>query len=459
MKHLVVVGAGITGLSAAWQASRVAGWAVTVLEAEPRAGGKIRTSTVTLDDGSEMVIDEGADAFLARVPEAVHLCDELGLRDELTSPAVGRAKVFLDGELRFLPDLTVLGVPTDMDALADAEVLSSGGLGRVVAEWQRQGPAPEGDVAIGPFLAERFGDELVDRVVGPLVGGINAGDVAELSLRAVTPQLAEAASDGDSLAAALARQRVQTPPTGPVFNALLGGTGRLVDALVDQLAGRGVGVQFAEPVETLRRDDNSWAVGVGGSELQADAVVLTTPAPVTADLLAPICAEASSGLAGLTHSSVALVTLVYRRDDVPVELDASGLLIPPSQGLFMTAVSWGSTKWSHWDDGRHVVLRASAGRTGDERQAAMDDDELIGALRADLGTTMGIEAAPVAVRVGRWELGFTQYRVGHLDLVDRIESALARDCPGLAVAGAAYRGLGIPACIRQGRTAAAQLTR
>ena len=197
--------------------------------------------------------------------------------------------------------------------------------------------------------------------------------------------------------------------------------------------------------------------GPGSAPIDADVVVLTTPAPDTAELLAPLCPAASRELAAMTHSACALVTLVFGAEDVPTELDASGFLVPRSEGLFLTAASWGSSKWAHWDDGRHVVLRVSAGRTGDERQAELDDDELVAALRADLVTTMGITGAPVATRVARWPLGFTQYEVGHLERVDRIEAALSEDCPTLAVAGAAYRGLGLPACIRQGRTAARRL--
>ena len=211
------------------------GLRVTLLEAADRFGGKVRTSDVTLDDGTTMTIDEGADAFLARVPDAVQLCRELGLDGELTQPAIGRAKVYLDGELRFLPDDTVLGVPTDMEALAASGLLSEGGLATAAAELDRTDAAPDGDVAIGPFLADRFGTELVDHVVGPLIGGINAGDVDELSLTVVTPQLAEAAADGGSLSAALAGRRRAEPVTGPVFHALLGGSGRLIEALVDAL--------------------------------------------------------------------------------------------------------------------------------------------------------------------------------------------------------------------------------
>ncbi len=458
-RHLVVVGGGITGLAAAWEASADPQVRVTVLEVDDRFGGKVRTSAMTLDDGSSMVIDEGADAFLARVPDAVGLCRELGLDDELTQPAIGRAKVFVDGALHFLPDDTVLGVPTDVDTLAASGLLDEQALARAAAEWDRTGAAPEGDVAIGPFLAQRYGEQLVDRVVGPLIGGINAGDVDELSLQAVTPRLAEAAADGDSLSRALARRRVPPSAGAPVFHALRGGSGRLIEALVEHLAGRGVALRTGTAATALRRDGDRWLVELAEHEpaLEADAVVLACPAPTAASLLSTLSPPAAQELAVMTHSAVALVTLVFEASAVPIELDASGFLVPRSAGLFMTAVSWGSSKWAHWDDGRHVVLRASAGRTGDERQASMDDDELVAALLADLRTTMGITVEPVATRVARWPLGFTQYTVGHLDRVDRIEAALGRDCPGVVVAGSPYRGLGLPACIRQGREAARHL--
>lgn len=459
-RHLVVVGAGITGLAAAWEASSDPALRVTVFESEQRAGGKVRTSAVALDDGTELIIDEGADAFLARVPDAVRLCEELGLRDELTQPAVGRAKVFVDGELRFLPEDTVLGVPTDIDALAASGILSDEGLAAAATELARTDAALDDDVAIGPFLVDRYGAELVERIVGPLIGGINAGDIDELSLAAVTPQLAEAAADGGSLSAALARRRPATTPDTPVFHALLGGSGRLIEVLVEQLGERGVELRLGAPVRELGRDGDRWQLKVAGDDepVDADLVLLTSPAPVSAALLAPHSAAAAEELGAMTHSAVALVTLVYEATDVPIELDASGFLVPRSAGMLLTAASWGSSKWAHWNDGRHVVLRVSAGRTGDERQSDMGDDELVAGLRADLATTMGITAAPVATRIARWPLGFTQYTVGHDDRVTRLEHALGTDCPGLMVAGASYRGLGLPACIRQGRDAVRRLS-
>lgn len=473
--RLVVVGGGITGLAAAWEASRRPGVHVTVLEAADRFGGKVRTSPLSMGDGSTLMVDEGADAFLARVPDAVQLCRELGLDDELTQPATGRAKVYSGGQLHFMPTDTVLGVPLDVDQLATSGILSPEGLEEVRAEadddrWAAAGaarPTPGDDMAIGEYLAGRFGHELVARLVGPLIGGINAGDVEELSLRAVTPQLADAADAAGtgSLMEALRRTRAAAPPAGPVFHALLGGTERLVEALVEQLQARGVDLRTDAGVERIRpidggahrielRDDGSDG---GARHLDADAVLLAVPAPKSAALLRKLSADAAAELEGITHSSPVLVTLVYRRQDIGEELDASGFLVARDAGLLVTAASFGSSKWAHWDDGRHVVLRVSAGHAHDDRPMQMSDDEVVRAIRADLADIAGIAAEPITARVSRYPDGFAQYTVGHLQRVDRIEAALRRDQPAIAVAGAAYRGVGIPACIRQGREAARSL--
>ena len=438
-----MVGGGITGLAASWEASGHPGVHVVLHEAEDRLGGKIRTSPVRLDGGTELLVDEGADAFLARVPDAVELCRELGLDDELTEPAIGRAMVVHRGSLRFLPTDTVLGVPLDLEVLAGTGLLSEHGTAAVAAELDRDDPPLSVDVAIGPFLSERLGPELVDTLVGPLIGGINAGDVDQLSLSAVTPQLADAAADGGSLIAALRRRRPAGNP-GPVFHGLLGGTGRLVEALAEQLVARGVELRTGHRLDDLASTGD-------------DPVVITSPAPAAAQLVRQWSPDAATELDHITHSSVTLVTFVFERDDVPGPLDASGVLVPPGEGRFATAVSWGSSKWAHWDDGRHVVLRASAGRIGDDRAAHLSDDEVVARLLDDLSDLMGVAADPVGVRVSRWPLGFAQYTVGHLERVERIEAALAADLPRVAVAGAAYRGLGIPACIRQGRNATRQL--
>jgi protoporphyrinogen/coproporphyrinogen III oxidase len=460
-RRLVIVGGGITGLAAAWEATGHSGTEVVVLEATERPGGKIRTSELPMGDGTSLSVDEGADAFLARVPDAVGLCRELGLAGELTQPAIGRARVLVDGRLLDMPGGTVLGVPTDTDALAATGILSDDGLRSVCREPEQPMPHLAGDVAIGRFLGDRFGRELVERLVGPLIGGINAGDVDELSLRAVTPQLAEAAEDGGSLMEAL-RRRQAADATGstPVFHGLRSGTGRLVDELSRQLRDRGVQLRTDSPVaRVVAEPGRGYRLEVPGGPLTADAVLLATPAPAAARLLSGISPAAAEELGAITHSSVVLVTLVYDRQDVPGALDASGFLVPRTAGLLMTAASWGSSKWAHWDDGRHVILRVSAGNVHDDRPIRMSDAEVVEALGADLRSTMDITAPARTARVTRYPDGFAQYTVGHLGRVGRIESALAAEHPSIAIAGAAYRGVGIPACIRQGREAAARLCR
>lgn len=478
MSRLVVVGGGITGLAAAWEATQHPRVEVIVLEADDRLGGKIRTSAVgdgvgpvgdlavSDSDAAEMVIDEGADAFLARVPDAVELCRELGLEDELTQPAVGRAQVFVDGRLQFLPTDTVLGVPLDFDALAASGLVSPAGVEQARAETTREWSAPDGDVSIGAFLTERYGREVVEHVVGPLIGGINAGDVDRLSLAAVTPQLAEAARDGGSLTEALRRRVPATPATTPVFHALLGGTERLIEVLAGALRERGVTIetgvrvlgatasQGAVHVDVERRGD---AGGSGTATLTTDDLVLATSARVSADVVRDVSPGTAEALDAITYSSVALVTFVFDRDDLPGALDASGFLVPRDAGLLLTAASVGSSKWAHWDNGRHVVLRVSAGHTGDERAVDLSDHDLLTGLRADLRSTLGVSAPPLAARISRWRDGFAQYEVDHLARIDALESSLEHDVAQIRLAGASYRGLGIPACVRQGRAAARSL--
>ncbi|MEX0767052.1 MAG: protoporphyrinogen oxidase [Microthrixaceae bacterium] len=461
MTELLIIGGGITGLAAAWEAVQVPGVEVTLIDTQPRLGGKILSSPISLPNDQSMIIDEGADAFLCRVPDAVQLCRELGLESEFTHPAMSRAQVFVDGALHFLPTDTVLGVPLEFEPLAASGLLSDAGMQRAREEVQFDWPAPIGDVSIGGFLTERYGRELVDHVVAPLIGGINAGDVDTLSMQSVTPQLYEAAMLGGSLTLALRQQaqRAAVPSSTPVFTTLLGGISVLIETLQKALKARGV--QILSPAQAnkcyLADQGKILTELAAGSPIEADSVLICTSAPIAAELLRQVSTQTASLLQQVSYSSVALVTFVFERNSVPGELLASGFLVPRLAQMCLTAASVGSTKWAHWDDGKHVVLRVSAGHDKDKRSAKLSDDQLRSALLADLQTTLGITDPPLATRVSRWPDGFAQYRVGHKQLVEEIEYSLATDCPQILLAGASYRGLGIPACIRQGRTAAKQL--
>ncbi len=455
----------MTGLSAAWEAL---GRGATVAVVEPdEPGGKVRASTF---DGG--VLDEAADAFLARVPEGVELCRELGLQGTLVSPAQRRAHVFSQGALRMLPAGQLLGVPTDLDELAASGIVSPAGVEIARADHRTALVAPEGDVPIGALVRARLGDEVHERLVDPLVGSINAGDTDRLSLAATAPQLDMAARSGaPGLMAACARLR--TPAGGggaapdgrpegdeaPVFFAPRGGMGSLAATLANAVADGG-GCFVHGAARALERDSGgrNWRVEVasnaGRSALDADGVVLAAPAPASASLLDGHCPVASGVLGGLHYVSVVMVSLALARHHVERDLDASGLLVPRVEGRLVTACSWVSSKWAHLQpDPETVWLRASAGRDGDDRATSLDDEALVDAVLADLAGLMEVRGVPRAVRVSRWPSSFPQYRPGHLDRVATVETAV-EPLGRLAVAGAGMRGLGVPACIAQGRAAA-----
>ena len=439
---IAVVGGGITGLAAAYELVQL-GEEVVVLEASDRLGGKIRTSSF-----AGRPVDEGADAFLARVPWAVDLCKELGLTDDLVAPAQGSALVWAKGALRPIPEGVVLGVPTGVASLARSGLISPLGLLRAGLDLVLPRRRIDGDRSVGELIRSRMGGEVLELLVDPLLGGINAGDADRLSVDASAPQLADAARRHRSLILGL-RGAPKAPP-GPVFHAHPGGMERLVDAVVARLAG--IDIRLGAPVDRLVADGGRYRLEPAG--VTADRVVVATPAFAAADLLADAAPEAAARLRAIDYSSVAVVTMAFPRSSVPGPLDASGYLVPKREGRLTTAVSWSSSKWTHLGGGDEVILRASAGSYGDGRALALDDDALVDALTAELREATGVTGAPTATRVTRWDRAFPQYTPGHLARVEEIERSVANALPGVHLAGAAYRGIGIPACIRQGREAA-----
>lgn len=454
MARVVVVGGGITGLAAAWEL-RDEGADVVVLEAGDRLGGLISTSPF-----AGRPVDDAADSLLARVPWGVELGRELGVGDQLVSPASRTAYVWHDGALRPFPPGHVLGVPTDPAAAVASGVLTDAERRRVEQDLLGEGPLLEEDRSVGAVVRERLGDAVADRLVGPLVGGINAGSIDRLSIDAVTPQLAAAARADHSLIRALQPLASKPGVEGePVFFAHPQGMGHLVDVLVERLEHHRVQMATGRAVEAIepRGDDTSWLVHTAAEPLEADQVVLAVPAATAAALLRPLVPAAAELLADIDHASVALVTLAVATADVGRPLDATGYLIPPSAGTTVTAVSWSSTKWAHLapDDGR-AVLRASVGRSDDPSPLDLDDERLLDVVLADLRTTMALDGDPSEVRIGRYPCSLPQYAPGHLDRVAHLEALVGSGAPGVRLAGAAHRGLGIPACIHQGREAAAQ---
>jgi oxygen-dependent protoporphyrinogen oxidase len=446
MANVAVVGGGITGLAAAWEAARL-GAEVTLFEAGDRLGGRIRT-----EDVGGRSVDLGPDAFLARVPQALDLCRELGLEGELVHPAAAGAAVWAGGRLRPLPHGLVLGAPTgvaDLVRLVRAGLLPPAAAVRAAADLVRPATRWGPDPSVGDVVTARLGPAVHARTVDPLVGGIHAGPSEHLSALAAAPQLAEAARSR-SLMRGLRAERAGAGTTGgaagaaaggtPLFASLRAGLGRLVERLDAELRARGVAVEMGSPVE---------AVPIPGF----DATVVATPAAVAAGLLQGAAPSAAADLRAVDYASVVLAVLVYPESAVPRPPAGTGFLVPAGEGRLLTACSYASAKWPHWAGPGQVVLRASAGRWGDERALQLDDQALADRVHGELAEALGLAGHPVVTRVVRWERSFPQYRPGHLGRVARVEQDLARHLPTVVLAGAAYRGVGIAACVAQGRAA------
>ncbi|MET9985433.1 protoporphyrinogen oxidase [Streptomyces rochei] len=451
--HVVVIGGGIAGLAAAHRLLE-RGARVTVLEASDRVGGKLLPGEV-----AGVRVDLGAESLLARRPEAVGLAREVGLADRLQPPATASASLWTRGALRPMPKGHVMGVPGTAAALAG--VLSDEGLARIERDADLPRTEVGDDVAVGEYVAARLGREVVDRLVEPLLGGVYAGDAYRISLRSAVPQLFEAARTHTSLTEAVRAIQGRTaasPATGPVFMGIEGGIGTLPLAVAQSVRARGGEIVTHTPVTGLRRTaEHGWRVTTADRALHADAVVVAVPARPAAELLRAEAPAAAAELAAVEYASMALITLAYRRSDAAALPEGSGFLVPPVDGRTIKASTFASRKWGWIDaDPDLVVLRTSVGRYGETEILGRDDTGLVDVSRHDLREATGLAAEPVATRVTRWQDGLPQYPVGHHARVARIREHVA-GLPGLAVCGAAYDGVGIPASIASAYAAVDQI--
>jgi oxygen-dependent protoporphyrinogen oxidase len=477
-RTVAVVGGGVAGLSAAFLL-RNAGLDVTVLEGSLRLGGKLAVSEV-----GGVAVDSGAEALLARRAEGTGLIGELGLSGELEVPGTTSAGIWTRGSIRSLPRRQFMGVPADLGELAGTGILSEAGLARAAREPSLPAGAPVGDVSVTSMVGGRFGAELVDRLVEPLLGGVYAGRCEDLSFDATLPALAEAAREHSSLTEAaaslmparpggaagpdeaqlpdqaqpLAQAQLPAQPS-PVFTTLTGGLGTLPGALA---AASGAVVRTGAMVRKLMRTPTGWRLTVGSAHapevFDADAVIIAVPAIPASRLLAGVEDSAAAALGEIRYASMAIVTLAYPVAAFPVRVTGSGFLVPAVDRRAIKAVTFSTVKWPHLratQPDLHIV-RCSVGRLGEDAVLQRDDAELASLAAADLADATGVGGRPADVRVSRWGGGLPQYSVGHLDRVARIRAGIATQ-PGLAVCGAAYDGVGIPACIATARQAVEQV--
>lgn len=455
---VAVVGGGVTGLAAAYRLRVLLGPAaeIVLLEGSRRIGGALRTVEL-----GGVALDVGAEAFLLRRPEASALVEELGLSAELTHPSRAKPTVHAGGRTAALPTRTVLGLP---GAAADvADVLSAAAVARLAAEpsvplhW-----VPGQDSAVGTLLRERAGDELVDRLVDPLLGGVYAGRADALGLRATVPAVAAALDRGAGSLLAAADAVLGPPPAPgaartPVFATLRGGLGALVQALA---RASGAEIRLGLPVRGLARIPTGWRLERGSAArpeyLEVDAVLLAVPAPALRRLLADPVPAGATAAGRVEVASSVVVGLALPAAAARSLPETSGVLVAAGEPMSVKAFTFSGCKWAQAATPEVLLVRGSLGRHGEAAMLQRDDAELVEIVRADLAALTGVTAEPVGAVVARWGGGLPQYAPGHLDTVETLERVVAAQ-PGLAVAGALLHGLGLPACIGTADAAAHRL--
>ncbi len=464
MKRLVIIGGGISGLAAAWAARRATSEvAITLLERDARPGGKIRTDSV---DG--FLLEQGPDSFLSRKLAGVRLAKELGIDGRLLArtPRSVPAFVMRAHALHPLPQGFSGMVPTDLRALSESTILSEAGKRRALQEPSIQAYPADAEPSVAQFMRGRFGGEAFDLLIEPLVSGIYAADADQLSLAATFPQLRALEQRHGSLTAALRDRRPGDATEGPgpaaptatrqgadpsPFLSFPDGMEEIVRALVRRLDG--VQVRYGAAAASVSRRGGILNVVTADRTLEADALILATPAHEAAGLCREIAPTLSSSLAEIPFSSSAVIHLAYRRADVGHPLDGYGYLIPAVEGSLVLGCTWSSRKWSGRAPEGTVLLRMHVGRFSRADVCGMPDADLVRICRDELAATLGLIASPILQSVHRWEKAMPQYTREHPRRLAAMERALA-SCPGLFLAGSSYRGIGVPDCIDSGEVAA-----
>lgn len=476
-RNVVVIGGGIAGLTCAYMLAESASPAstfpppsrsglpvtCTLIEAEPRLGGKILTDEV---DG--FVVEEGPESFLAQKPWGLELCRRLGLTDRLigTNPERRKTFVYSRGGLHELPEGLVMGLPTKWTPFMRSGILSWPGKLRLGTELIVPRRQASDDESLGDFFRRRLGGEALERLIDPLLTGIYAGDPEQLSLLATFPRFREMEQeDGSLLRSLLAgwwRRRsegaaAQSPWTP--FVTLRGGLSEMVRALSDRLKDATVLTGRGVREVRVRNGGSGYEVALDeGRAILADAVVLATPAYDAAFLLEPLDRALAGMLRDIPYTSTVTVSLGYRKEGFSHDLDGYGFVVPRNEGRPLLASTWTSSKWMHRAPDGTVLIRSYLGGVSREDILDRTDNELVALVRAELRAIMKIVEEPILVRVCRWSRAMPQYLVGHLERLRSVDDLLARH-PGVFLTGAGYRGVGIPDCIREGALTAEKVLR
>ncbi|MDE3225854.1 MAG: protoporphyrinogen oxidase [Nitrospirota bacterium] len=475
-RHVAIVGGGIAGLSTAFALQAQAAEAefplsITVIEAGSSWGGKIATHRV-----GELVIERGPDSFLSQKPAGLELCAKLGLSDRLvnTNPSGQGAFVYSRGKLRRLPEGLVLFVPSKLGPFLRSGLLSLPGIMRMGADLVLPRQHVKGDESLADFFRRRFGAEAFDRLIEPLMAGIYAGDAEQMSLRATFPRFIELERKHGSLIRGMlagrrnAASSGQAPQAGPsprtMFVTMKNGMDELVQALVGRVERAGAALQPGRRVHSLRAPSvrsKVWTYDLvleDGGVVTADVVVLAVPAYVAAPLIRPHSRPAAEKLEAIPYATTATVSLAYAATDLGPQVRGFGFVVPRAERRDLIAATWTSLKWPHRAPPSQTLIRCYLGGVGREQSLALDDDALLRRVKEELRAMVGVTAEPAYADVSRWERGMPQYTIGHPSRLEALQVAL-NPYKGLYLTGAAYRGVGIPDCIKDGSDTAAHIVR
>jgi protoporphyrinogen/coproporphyrinogen III oxidase len=456
MKRIAIIGGGISGLSAAHglEKKRRAGADIgyVLYESSSRFGGVLVTDRI---DGC--MVEAGPDSFITEKPWAADLCRELGLADQLigSNDADRKTYILIRGRLIEMPDGLMFMVPTKILPTVFSPLFSPATKLRMAQEWFYPPHKAEGDESVASFVKRHYGAEMVDRLADPLLSGVYGGESSELSVRAVLPRFAEMEARHGSLGRALLTARRQLAhaakgPARPLFTSLRDGMQQLVDTLVAGLDPKAL-ISGAR-VQAVRPEARGWVVSAGLDSDHFDAVILALPAPAAALVLEMCNPELAEWLGGIAYSSSVTVTLGYDQAVRRVLPPGFGFLVPRSEGTRMLAATFVHNKFPHRAPEDRALIRCFLGGARDEEILSLSDDQILSVVRAELNQILRLTAEPLFARVFKWPGAMAQYGVGHLDRLERIETLLQK-LPGLALAGNALTGIGVPDCVRSGTRA------
>lgn len=467
-RRIAILGGGIAGLSAAWalEKARRAGQPVDfrLYEAAGRLGGVINSETI---DGC--VIEGGPDSFLTEKPAAAALCRELGIADQLlgSNDAERKTYILVGKRLIPLPDGLMFMVPTKLLPTALTPLFSWSTKLRMAREYVFP-PAPSTeDESVAAMTRRHFGQETVDRLVSPLLSGVYGGDATQLSVRAVLPRMVEMEQKHGSLSRAMlasrkrmaeaAKQSGRKPgPPPSLFTTLRGGMRLMVDAIAAQLPPGTV--HLSTTIESLAQDSAGWTLQTAFGHERFDAVILALPAWVAGGLLRSVDRTLGDALSGVPYSSSITVNFGYNLDQLTMLPPGFGYLVPAIEKRRMLACTFVHAKFAGRIPPGKGMLRCFLGGAGNDQLLDESDAAITEIALGELADVLGLHAAPSFVRIHRWRQAMAQYGVGHLERMQQVRARL-QALPGLALAGNAYQGIGVPDCIRTGQEAAETVLR